>query len=48
MVSLIPILAPYPLAPPISFAAGLAECAALAWLVYRRLALAVVVGPAMA
>ena len=30
MVSLIPLLAPYPLAPPlISFAAGLAECAAL-------------------
>jgi hypothetical protein len=42
MVSLIPILAPYPLAPPlINFAAGLVRMRRLAWLVYRRLALAV-------
>ena len=43
------MLAPYPLAPPlISFAAGLVECAALAWLVYRRLALAGRFAPALA
>jgi hypothetical protein len=49
MISLIPILAPYPLAPPlINFAAGLVECAALAWLVYRRLALAGRFAPAVA
>ena len=49
MVSLIPILAPYPLAPPlINFAAGLVECAALGWLVYRRLALAGRFAPAVA
>jgi hypothetical protein len=49
MVSLIPILAPYPLAPPlINFAAALVECAALAWLVYRRLALAGRFAPALA